>query len=219
MKNNNIKSIAIVDKYHYENLLFKEGYQYIAGVDEVGRGPLAGPVVACAVILPKDYKNEDLNDSKKLSEKKRNELYDIIMRDAIDVGIGIVDHQVIDQINIYQASKVAMCKALENLENVPDHVLIDAMPLYDKYPKSTPLIKGDTLSSSIMAASIVAKVTRDRIMDEMALKYPGYGFEKHKGYPTKLHLEKLQELGPSPIHRMTYKPLNKTNYRQLSLDI
>ena len=219
MKKNEIKSIAIVDKYHYENLLFKEGYQYIAGVDEVGRGPLAGPVVACAVILPKDYQNDDLNDSKKLSEKKRNELYDIIMRDAIDVGIGIVDHKIIDQINIYQASKVAMCKALENLENVPDHVLIDAMPLYDKYPKSTPLIKGDTLSSSIMAASIVAKVTRDRIMDEMALKYPGYGFEKHKGYPTKYHLEKLEELGPSPIHRMTYKPLNKNNYRQLSLDI
>jgi ribonuclease HII len=219
MKNNNKTSIAIVDKYHYENLLFKEGYTHIAGVDEVGRGPLAGPVVACAVILPRDYKNEDLNDSKKLSAKKREELYDIILRDALDVGIGIVSHQVVDQINIYQASKVAMCKALENLKNVPDHVLIDAVPLYDKYPKSTPLIKGDTLSSSIMAASIVAKVTRDRIMDEMAVKYPNYGFEKHKGYPTKYHLEMLEKYGPCPIHRMTYKPLNKNNYMQLSLDL
>ena len=219
MNNEGKKSIAIVDKYHYENLLFSEGYTFIAGVDEVGRGPLAGPVVAAAVILPKGYKLDALNDSKKLSEKKRDELYDIIMRDAVDVGVGIIDHLIVDQINIYQASKVAMCKALENLNNVPDHVLIDAVPLYDKYPKSTPLIKGDTLSSSIMAASIVAKVTRDRIMDQMAIKYPGYGFEKHKGYPTKYHLEKIKELGPCPIHRMTYKPLCKTNYRQLSLDL
>lgn len=195
------------DLLKYEKQLYKDGIKYIAGVDEVGRGPLVGPVVAAAVILPENYVLEGLNDSKKLSEKKRDKFYDIIMQDALAVGIGEISPEVIDEVNIYEASKLAMLEALKNLKIKPEHVLIDAMPLDLKMP-STSIIHGDALSLSIAAASVIAKVTRDRMMYELHEKYPEYHFDKHKGYPTKLHLECLQKYGPLENYRFTYKPVH-----------
>ena len=196
-----------VDLLKYEKKLYKDGIELIAGVDEVGRGPLVGPVVAAAVILPKKYKLEGLTDSKKLSEKKRDLFYDIIMKDAISVGVGAISAKKIDEVNIYQASKLAMYEALNNLDVKPEHVLIDAMPLDLKMP-STSIIHGDALSLSIAAASVIAKVTRDRMMYELDKKYPMYGFAKHKGYPTKLHIENLKKYGVLENYRFTYKPVS-----------
>lgn len=196
-----------VDNQKYEKKLYSDGINLIAGVDEVGRGPLVGPVVAAAVILPKDYFLEGLTDSKKVPEKKRNKLYEIIKKDALSIGIGIVEANIIDEINIYEASKVAMLKALDNLNIKPEHVLIDAMKLNLDTP-STSIIHGDLLSISISAASIIAKVTRDEMMYELDKKYPEYGFGKHKGYPTKMHIENVKKYGILPNYRFTFKPIS-----------
>lgn len=193
--------------YEYENKLYDAGINYIAGVDEVGRGPLVGPVVASAVILPKGFFHKDIKDSKKLSEKKRDYLYDVIMANAISVGIGIISNERIDEINIYEATKEAMLKAINNLSIKPDHVLIDAMHPDLDIP-STSIIKGDAKSESIAAASIIAKVTRDKMMYELDETYPMYDFKHNKGYPTKTHLAALQKYGIISLHRKSYKPVS-----------
>ena len=195
-----------VDLLKYEKRLYKENITLIAGVDEVGRGPLVGPVVAAAVILPKNYKLDGLDDSKKLSEKKREKLFPIIMKDAIAVGIGEVSAKEIDEINIYEASRKAMMIAIDNLNVKPEYILVDAMPLFTDTPHEA-IIHGDALSLSIAAASVIAKVTRDKMMIELDKKYPEYGFKKHKGYPTKLHLENLKKYGPLENYRFTYGPV------------
>ena len=192
----------------YEKELYKQGVKFICGVDEVGRGPLVGPVVAAAVILPINYHLEGLNDSKKLSEKKREELYPKIIKDAIAYGIGMTDAKTIDEINIYEATKLAMYEAINSLKIKPEHVLIDAMPLNLEMP-STSIIHGDATSASIAAASIIAKVTRDHMMDDLDELYPMYGFKKHKGYPTKFHLEMLDKYGPLDNYRFSYGPVKK----------
>jgi len=195
-----------IDLLKYEKELYNLDVELIAGVDEVGRGPLVGPVVAAAVILPKNYVLEGLNDSKKLSEKKRDKYYEIIMRDAIAVGVGEASPEEIDEINIYQASRVAMIRAIDNLSVKPKHILSDAMPL-DIGIDNTPIVHGDALSLSIAAASVIAKVTRDKMMYDLDQKYPEYEFKKHKGYPTKLHLELLKKYGPLENYRFTYGPV------------
>lgn len=195
-----------MDNLKYEKELYKKGVSLIAGVDEVGRGPLIGPVVACAVILPKNYQLEGLTDSKKLTEKKREEYYSIIMEQALSVGIGIVDASEIDRINILEATKVAMIKAVEDLNIQPEHVLVDAMNLEIPNP-NTSIIKGDLKSISIAAASVIAKVTRDRMMVELDKKHPEYGFAKHKGYPTKQHIENVTKHGVLKEYRFTFKPI------------
>lgn len=201
------KVIETVDLLSYENNLYSSGINYIAGVDEVGRGPLVGPVVAAAVILPKGYKLEGLTDSKKLSEKKRNTFYDILMKDAIAIGVGIKSNKIIDEVNIYEATKLAMKDAINNLSVKPEHVLIDAMPLELDIP-TTSIIKGDALSESIAAASVIAKVTRDRMMYELDKEYPEYGFAKHKGYPTKEHINNVKQHGLLDNYRFTFKPIS-----------
>lgn len=201
-----MKTKQEVDLRDYEKRLWAEGYTLIAGTDEAGRGPLVGPVVAGAVILPVGYNLEGLTDSKKLSEKKREQYYEILQRDAIAIGVGVVDAKKIDEINIYEASRLAMMKALENLKIKPDYVLSDAMPLHLEVP-NIPIIHGDALSISIAAGSVIAKVTRDRMMQELDQLHPEYEFKKHKGYPTKRHLELLQKYGPLENYRFTYKPV------------
>ncbi len=198
--------------YSFEKEKINLGFKTVAGVDEAGRGPLAGPVCAAAVILPVDCVIEGLDDSKKLSEKKREKLYDIIIEKAISYNIQLVDNEVIDDINILNATYLAMTNAVNNLDVKPDFVLIDGnrLPPELKTP-SEAIVKGDSKSMSIAAASILAKVTRDRLMLELASEYPEYEFERHKGYGTKLHCEKLREFGPCKIHRKTFigKILNK----------
>ena len=190
----------------YEQQLNLQGVKLIAGIDEVGRGPLAGPVVAAAVILPENCKIPGLNDSKQVPKSQHEALYEAICQQAVSIGIGQVDEKVIDRINIYEATKVAMLQALSNLSVAPEHVLIDAMRLDMKIPQ-TKLIHGDAKSASIAAASIVAKVTRDRLMRQLDAQYPGYDFAQNAGYGTKKHLEALQNLGITPIHRRTYEPI------------
>lgn len=203
-----MKKIATeVDLLSFENNLYNEGINFIAGVDEVGRGPLVGPVVAAAVILPKGYRLEGLTDSKKLSEKKRDAFYEIIMRDAVAVGVGVKSNNVIDEVNIYEATKLAMKDAINNLSVKPEHVLIDAMPLELDVP-TTSIIKGDALSESIAAASVIAKVTRDRMMYELDKEYPEYGFGRHKGYPTKEHIKNVKQYGLLDNYRFTFKPIS-----------
>ena len=179
-------------------------YEYICGIDEVGRGPLAGPVVAAAVILPKDCEILYLNDSKQLSEKKREELYDIIMEKAIAVGIGSASHAAIDEINILNATYVAMREAIQNLNVVPDLLLNDAVHIPEVDIKQVSLIKGDARSVSIAAASIIAKVTRDRLMQEYDKVFKDYGFASNKGYGSKEHIEALKNVGPCLIHRRSF---------------
>lgn len=204
------KEAELKQKYEemtrYESRLYDEGYQYSCGVDECGRGPLAGSVVSSAVILPKDCYIPRLDDSKKLSEKVREELYEVIMDKAIAVGIGIVSAEEIDQLNIYQATKRAMTIAIKNLGVQPDYLLIDALELDLDIPQEG-IIKGDSKSVSIAAASIIAKVTRDRMMKELAKTYPQYGFEKHMGYGTKQHMEALEAYGPCVEHRRSFAPV------------
>jgi ribonuclease HII len=195
--------------YKYEEEFEDNGYTYIAGCDEVGRGPLAGPVVVAAVILPLDLRIEGINDSKKLSEKKREALYKEIMQKAISVGISFISEEDVDRLNIYEATKKGMLEAISKLNPKPEHVLIDAMPLHELEIEHTSIIHGDALSASIGAASIIAKVTRDHYMEKMDFKYPNYGFAKHKGYGTKQHLEALNKYGPCPIHRRSFSPVQK----------
>lgn len=190
----------------YEKALYAQGLQLVAGVDEVGRGPLAGPVVAAAVILPVGCKIPYLNDSKKIPKSKHQTLYQEVMDKAVAVGIAQVDPSVIDQVNIYQATKLAMEEAISKLEVRPDHLLIDAMELGNGIPQ-TAIIKGDATSLSIAAASIVAKVTRDRLMADYDQAYPGYGFAKNAGYGTKEHLVGIERQGICPIHRKTFEPI------------
>ena len=192
----------------FETELYNEGINYIAGIDEVGRGPLVGPVVTAAVILPKDFYDERINDSKKLTEKKRELLYDVIMENAISVGIGISSEEVIDEINILEATKKAMIEAVNNLSVKPEHLLIDAVKLNIDIPQ-TSIIKGDAKSESIAAASIIAKVTRDRMMDELDKIHPEYDFKHNKGYGTKKHIEAIKKYGIIKEHRKTFAPCNQ----------
>ena len=194
------------DLYIYERNLIQKGYEKIGGIDEVGRGPLVGPVVAACVILPKNYQLDGLTDSKKLSEKKREKFYDILRQDAIAIGIGVVSEKKIDEINIYEATKLAMQEAIKNLKVEPDYLLIDAMKLETSIP-STSIIKGDAKSLSIAAASVIAKVTRDRMLIELDKKYPMYDFKHNKGYPTKKHLEAIKKYGIIVEHRRSYGPI------------
>lgn len=189
-----------------ERYFWERGTHYIAGIDEVGRGPLAGPVVAAAVILPNDFDVLEINDSKQLSSAKRELLFDRINESALAIGIGIKDHQVIDEVNIYEATKLAMIEAIQQLPQQPEQLLIDAMHLPVSIPQES-FIKGDAKSLSIAAASIVAKVTRDRMMADYDELYPGYGFSKNAGYGTKVHLEGLEKYGACPIHRKTFAPV------------
>ncbi|WP_347089391.1 ribonuclease HII [Streptococcus parasanguinis] len=190
----------------YEKECYARGMELIAGVDEVGRGPLAGPVVAAAVILPKACKIPGLNDSKKIPKSKHKEIYEAVLQNAIAIGIGAKDNQVIDQVNIYEATKLAMMEAIGQLEPQPQHLLIDAMRL-DLPISQTSIIKGDANSLSIAAASIVAKVTRDQMMEEFDKEYPGYDFAQNAGYGTAKHLAGLDKLGVTPIHRRSFEPV------------
>ena len=190
--------------YRYEEEYFQKGYAVIAGTDEAGRGPLCGDVVAAAVILPRGLVLEGLNDSKKLSEKKREKLYDEILRNALSYGIASASVEEIDRLNILNASQLAMRRAVAKLSPLPDLALVDGNVAREFEMDTKTLIGGDGLSCSIAAASILAKVSRDRLMLELAEEYPQYGFEKHKGYGTAAHYAALREYGPSPVHRPTY---------------
>ena len=199
----------VINNREYEDSLVKQGIKYIAGVDEVGRGPLVGPVVTACVILPENYTLDGLTDSKKLSIKKREMYFDIIMKDALSISIGIKDEKVIDDINIYEATKLAMLEAINNSKIKPEHVLIDAMKLEDLTIPSTSIIKGDLKSITIAAASVIAKVTRDRMLIELDKKYPEYGFAKNAGYGTKQHIEAIEKYGIIDEHRKTFKPVSE----------
>ena len=196
--------------YENEKKLWNLGYENIAGCDEAGRGPLFGPVVAASVILPHDFVLEGLNDSKKLSEKKREEYYPVIMQKALAVSVSIVEADEIDKINIYEASRQGMLRATNSLKVKPDYIITDAMPLdgFTSVPHET-IIKGDAKSITIAAASVIAKVTRDRIMYEIDKVHPEYEFKKHKGYPTKKHLELIEKYGIIDGYRRTYGPVKK----------
>lgn len=193
-----------IDWLKYENEAFDNGFDCVCGVDEAGRGPLAGPVCAAAVILPKGCIIEGLNDSKKLSEKRREQLFDVITKKAVAYSIAMASEKEIDEINILQATFLAMCRAVESLEIKPDFVIVDGNrdPLLGI--KTMTLVKGDALCESVAAASVLAKVTRDRYMLDMCEKYPEYQFQKHKGYGTKLHYEMIEKYGISDIHRKTF---------------
>ena len=191
---------------NYEKSLYARGIELIAGVDEVGRGPLAGPVVAAAVILPKLCKIKGLNDSKKIPKSKHEAIYNQVMKEAVAVGIGIKDNYVIDDVNIYEATKLAMIEAIEKLNPQPEHLLIDAMNL-DLPIEQTSIIKGDANSLSIAAASIVAKVTRDKMMADYEQEFPGYAFAKNAGYGTKEHLSGIDQFGVTPIQRRSFEPI------------
>lgn len=196
--------LRLAEMKKIEEELYAGGIRHIAGIDEVGRGPLAGPVVAAAVILPCDFDILGVDDSKKLSEKKRNELYDLIIKCAVSYSIGIMDNLTIDQVNILEATKLAMKQAVEKLETKPDYILIDALTLKEISIPQRGIVKGDSLSVSIAAASIVAKVTRDRMMEEYHRRYPQYGFDRNKGYGTKAHYEGLQGHGMCEFHRRSF---------------
>lgn len=203
------EDVRLETMLRYEKELYQKGYQAIAGIDEVGRGPLAGPVVTACVILPKDCKIRHLNDSKKIPKKHHEEIYEEVLARALGVGIGIVDNDTIDRVNIYEATKIGMLQAIEQMKGEvtkPDYLLIDAMQLDTPIPQLS-LIKGDANSLSIAAASIVAKVTRDRMMAEYAKEYPGYAFDKNVGYGTKDHLAGLKQYGVTPIHRKSFEPI------------
>ncbi|GAP02159.1 ribonuclease HII [Fructobacillus pseudoficulneus] len=199
---------AFLSRFSEERPLWQQGFSAIAGVDEVGRGPLAGPVVAAAVILPKDFDQYGVIDSKQVSPKHRQEYVQAIRDEAVAYGIGVVSAEVIDEVNIYQASRLAMKEAVENLQPMADYLLVDAMQIDVDLPQQS-LIKGDARSNSIGAASILAKVTRDEMMVAYDQEYPGYDFAHNAGYGTAKHLAGLKELGPSPIHRKTFEPVKQ----------
>lgn len=201
-------------KLNTENKILDSGYKLIGGIDEAGRGPLAGPVVAACVTLNKNFKMSDdlkeIKDSKKISEKKRDDIFKLIKDNFLEVGVGVCDSETIDRINILQATFLAMKIAISNLNEKPDFLLIDGnMPIPSISTKQAVIPKGDTKILCIAAASIIAKVTRDRIVKEMSEKYPQYGLEKHKGYGTKKHMEMLAKYGPSPIHRKSFGPVKR----------
>ena len=200
----------MIDLYRYEKDLWNKGFGLVAGCDEAGRGPLYGPVVCASVILPHDFELKGLNDSKKLTEKKREEYYPIIMEKALAVGVSIVSAKEIDDINIYEASRVGMLRAVDSMNIKPNYIITDAMPLdgYTNIPHEA-IIKGDAKSITIAAASVIAKVTRDRIMYEEDKKHPEYLFCRHKGYPTKKHIELLNKYGIIDGYRRTYGPVKK----------
>ncbi len=196
----------------YERRLWKKGYKYVAGIDEVGRGPLAGPVVAAAVVLPEKSKIKDLADSKKLSPKKREVLFRVIKKKAVGIGVGKVNHRVIDKLNIGKANLLAMKDAVKKLPFSPGYLLVDGKR--NRINLSVPqhgISGGDRKCASIAAASIIAKVIRDRIMLRCHQKYPEYRFDLHKGYGTRKHLQKLREIGPCPIHRRSFHPVGGLN--------
>ncbi len=202
----------------YQNQFYSDEVNLIVGVDEAGRGPLAGPVVAAAVILPRAYINKEINDSKQLSAKKRDILFDEIIKSCIAYGVGIVAADTIDKINIYEATKVAMKEAIHNLQHNYDLILTDAMKLNGFDKPVIDIVKGDAKALPIAAASIIAKVTRDRLMIELGKQYPEYGFEVHKGYGTKRHMEALKKYGPlEHIHRFTYEPVRLVEHHAMNL--
>jgi ribonuclease HII len=196
----------------FEKIAYQEGYQLVAGIDEAGRGPLAGPVVAAAVILPPGYLNSEINDSKKLSAAKREELYEIISKEAVAIGMMVVDADVIDRVNILQATLQAMRDAVLELPTSPDFLLIDGNQRVPILTPQKPIVKGDALSISIAAASIIAKVSRDRIMEMYHRQFPQYNFQQNKGYGTKEHLDAIKQFGICKIHRKSFhvKYLNQT---------
>jgi Ribonuclease HII len=196
----------------FEKIAYQEGYQLIAGIDEAGRGPLAGPVVAAAVVFPPDYVNAEINDSKQLSARKREELYEIIKSEAVAIGMGIVDADVIDRLNILRATLQAMREAVLELSTSPDFLLIDGLNRIPLHTPQRPLVKGDSLSISIAAASIIAKVSRDRIMEMYHRQFPQYNFRQNKGYGTKEHCSAIKQFGMCKIHRKSFhvKNLNQT---------
>ncbi len=194
----------LIEMHAFEKEARKKGYKLVAGIDEAGRGPLMGPVVASAVILPDDCIIEGLDDSKKLSEQKRDQLFEVIQEKALAIGVGMADENEIDSINILNATKNAMKRAVEDMGMDPDYLLIDAVELADTGIDQEALIKGDARSLSIAAASVIAKVTRDRIVESLETQYPGYGFAQHKGYGTKAHYEAIEKLGITPVHRKSF---------------
>lgn len=200
--------------HDFERGIYRQGFRFIAGIDEAGRGPLAGPVVAAAVILPPNYKNPEIADSKRLAPNKREKLYEIIKAEAISFGIGVVEAHIIDKINILRASLKAMEEAVKELNPSPDYLLIDglnSLPL--PYPQKT-IVKGDSLSISIAAASIIAKVSRDRIMEIYHRQFSQYNFRKNKGYPTAEHREALKKYGPCKLHRLSFNLEGKIKRRE-----
>lgn len=197
-------SAAPLDTLIFEKTAYSKGFTHVAGIDEAGRGPLAGPVMAAAVILPTGLLIKGVDDSKKLSPEGRERLFEIIMSEALSVGIGIISPAEIDRINILQATRCAMLSAVQQLFPQPDYLLIDGISTIDSIIPQKTIKKGDSLSLSIAAASIIAKVTRDRFMIEMDTKYPGYGLAGHKGYGSAAHMDAIRKLGPSPIHRLTF---------------
>ena len=213
------------DRFTYERECLANGYCFIAGIDEVGRGPLAGPVVASSAMFSSEvikaglpHSLKDVNDSKKLSEKKREHLFDVLNDfDGVDFGISIIESEEIDRINILQATYKAMSNSLISLEHNPDHLLVDGRPVKSLGKSQSAIVKGDSLSYSIGAASIIAKVTRDRMMKKFDLKFPGYGFSSNKGYGTREHLNALNDLGPCSIHRLSFAPIRKEPQDELNL--
>ena len=206
-----------INLYEFEEKLYDEGFHLICGVDEAGRGPLAGPLVVAACILPPFLRIEGINDSKQLSEKKRKELYKVIVKNALAYKIVFVTEEDVDSLNIYQATKKGMLMAIAGLKNKPDYALIDAMPLGELEIPHNSIIHGDARCASVAAASILAKVTRDEYMEKMDIKYPNYGFKKHKGYGTKAHMQALEKYGPCKIHRKSFAPVSKFYSKQMSI--
>lgn len=209
----NLETDRLAKLYQYERSLQSQGYSFVAGIDEAGRGPLAGPVTVGCVILPLGCHLPRLNDSKKLTPGQREELYHLIKQKAISVSSAVIDVDIIDRVNIYQATRLGMYSVIDQMTHTPDAVLIDAVPLPELTMFSKSLIGGDALSASIAAASIIAKVERDRIMDSLALQYPEYGFDQHKGYATPEHLQAIHKYGPCLIHRTTFEPIKSWGRR------
>lgn len=206
-----------MERYEYENKYYQQGYDYIIGLDEAGRGPMAGELVVAGVIFPQGFYDERINDSKQLSSKKREELYDLVIENALAYNIEIISVEEVDDLNVYQASKFGMEKCIEILNRKNMFALSDAMPL--NYADHEAIIKGDAKSISIGAASILAKVTRDHLMKEYAKLYPEYGFDKHKGYVTKMHKEAIGKYGICPIHRKSFAPVQNVMKKQMSFNL
>lgn len=205
MVNNIRRKLSWDERLIHERHCWEQGYRRVAGLDEAGRGPLAGPVVAAVFIIPPNFYCEGLNDSKRLTALQRERYYRELTAGGLEYGVGIIEPAEIDRINIYQASRQAMLRAINNLATAPDFLLVDALVVPDTVIAQQAVIHGDSLSVSIAAASVIAKYTRDQLMIEYDQKYPGYGFAKHKGYPTPEHYRALQQLGPSPIHRHSFR--------------